>query len=38
MGVAIYHILDDGVKTELINTMKSTLDLTKQENFQGIKL
>ena len=32
MGVAIYHILDDGVKTELINTMKSTLDLTKQEN------
>lgn len=38
MGVAIYHILDDGVKTELINTMKSTLDLTKQENFQGINI
>ena len=38
MGVAIYHILDDGVKTELVNTMKSTLDLTKQESFQGINI
>lgn len=38
IGLFLYQIITPEIRTELVNTMKSTLDLTKQENFEGINI
>ncbi len=37
-GLFLYQIITPEIRTDLVNTMKSTLDLTKQENFEGINI
>ncbi len=38
VGIITYQFLDDGIRNEFVNSMKSTLDITKQENFEGINV
>lgn len=38
VGIFMYQMISPGVRSELINSMKSTLDLSKQEGFEGINI
>lgn len=38
LGIFLYQIVPDAIKNDLIKTMKTTLDLTKNENFKGINI
>lgn len=38
IGVILYNMIDSTLREEIINSMKQTLELTKQENFTGINV
>lgn len=38
IGIIVYKFLDNNVKVELIKTLKSTLDYSKTNNFEGINV
>lgn len=38
IGVIMYNMIDSTLREEIINSMKQTLELTKQENFTGINV
>jgi uncharacterized membrane protein SpoIIM required for sporulation len=38
IGIFTYQILDGNTKNELLNSIKGTLNLCKQENFEGINV
>lgn len=38
IGIILYNMIDSTLKEEIINSMKQTLELTKQENFTGINV
>lgn len=38
VGVIIFLFIDNGIKNELIGTMKNTLDLSKNDNFDNINI
>ncbi len=38
VGIFTYQFIGEELKSEIISTMKGTLDITKQENFEGINV
>lgn len=38
VGIACYQLIDNDNKIQLANHLKETLDVTKQENFEGINI
>lgn len=38
IGLFLYQFISNGIKNDFINTMKSTLELTKNVNFEGINI
>lgn len=38
VGILVFSFMNDGTKSELINTLNETLNYTKNENFQGINV
>lgn len=37
-GIFVYQFLSQGTKTELVNTLRTTLDYSKNEGFEGINV
>lgn len=38
VGIFLYQVISSGIKNDLVQTMKNTLELTKGENFEGINI
>lgn len=38
VGIVLFMFLDNGIKNELVGTMKNTLDLSKADNFENINI
>ena len=38
MGIIVFNIIDNSIKNELIHNVKTTLDIAKNKNFEGINI